>query len=219
MATLSQVLNMFRLVSGRRNMSAATISTFIAREYEDLQSQYHFRWMERSDTLTLATGATSIVLPSRWRSFTDLYRLSMQTNPCIAFHYPKMRRITRREAMGRFGNATGSVSCYYVYNDRMYLEPVPKRNYRIRRDYVIALTVPPNSSLTNAFVDKFPEVILYGALRRLPRSLANREDLDDWKREYQEKLTALVKDHAVEHTIDLEQKVNARNDYRAYFRY
>lgn len=219
MATLSGVRGLYRLISGRRNMSGATIDLLISNEYAELQSQYHFRWMERSDTLTLATSATSVVLPSRWRSFVDVYRLSMQTAPCIAFRYPKMRRIERREAMNRFGNATGAASCYYVYYDRMYLAPVPKRNYRLRRDYVLALTIPPTGAATNAFTDKFPEIVVYGALRRTPRSLANREDLDDWKREYQDKLAALVKDHAVEKTIDLEKKVNAENAYRAYFRF
>jgi hypothetical protein len=222
--TLSVVRSRFRAESGRPNESATNIDRYLTDEIEALQRDHRYRFQLARATVTVATGATVAALPSKYSAMRDVFLISTAVAPSSLFVPTRLRRVELDELLLVYGNLTGIPSVYAVdsQNTRIRVAPAPRKKTRFEFIYDQSMTLPATGSTSgnNQFFRLAPEVVLYGALTRLPPSKTNRDDFQFWRERYAVAKQALKEEHGVEMYRDDSRSLGLQSgNYRRHFQW
>lgn len=160
----------------RTNLTAQVVD-FIALAESEINTDMRLRLMESDETLTLASGATTVALPAR---YSEPIRLDIviagQDNRELKYLTPQQMVI----------EATTGSACepdFWTINGANLQFPAPADRaysllFRMLKDFDIA------STSTNALLTKYPGIYLYGALLQAAPYMVNDQRIPTWATMY-----------------------------------
>lgn len=161
-----------------RSDLAARIPEFITLAESEINTDMRLRLMESDESLTLASGATTVALPAR---YSEPIRLDVviagQDNRTLTYLTPQQMGIQ---------STTGS-ACepdFWTINGANIQFPAPADQqytllFRMLGDFDLATTG------TNALLIKYPGMYLYGALLQASIYTVNDERVPGWRSMYE----------------------------------
>lgn len=138
----------------------------------DINAALRVRDMEATTTLT---GAASIALPSDFLGLVDVY---LDTDP------RRPLRPTTAQAINRSHEASGIPTQYALVDGAMLLNPSPDGSYDVVLRYYASLANLSADSDTNAIMDKYPGVYVYGVLSHHASLIRDVEAASIYKAEF-----------------------------------
>ena len=138
----------------------------------DINAALRVRDMEATTTLT---GAASIDLPADFLGVVDVY---LDTDP------RRPLRPTTAQAINRSHESSGIPTQYALVDGKMLLNPSPDGSYDVVLRYYASLASLSADADTNAIMDKYPGVYVYGVLSHHASLIRDVEAASIYKAEF-----------------------------------
>jgi hypothetical protein len=141
-----------------RSYDSARVQEFIALGEAELNRRLRIREMETSADLTLVSGTRTVALPT---GYLEMIRLYLDGTPVRALEYfPPIDYWVRYMA-----TQTSKPKAYTIEGENITFGPTPDSGYTGKILYYAGLDVLSDSNTTNAWLTKFPDMLLAASLR------------------------------------------------------
>ena len=153
------------------DVSNTNVDLFINQGYRWLSTQFRWPWLEATSSITVVASTASYALPSDYRQLWSVEDAEKRRT---------ITRLTLEEALNRWGGdpPTGTdARWYYIFDDNIYLLPVPSANDTARYTlyYQKQLTVMASDTATPEFAAEFHLILADYAIARV---WEHEEDFD-----------------------------------------
>lgn len=148
------------------------------------------REFETSSAITTTASVETIALPS---DFVMAKALVLQTNPNVTLISKDLVQLINDYP----STASGYPSAFATYGTNFHLRPIPASVQTLRLYYYAAPAPLSDSNTTNIILQKYPDLLLYGALIEVTAHVEDDERISLWKGAFDEAIKDITNDNAL----------------------